>query len=234
MARHDPVHLQSARNDLAREDAEQAGHRCLLSEAPVERNAGEPDRVSLTGNVTATVTAQADVPSAPQGPAMTSMGEAGSVRVRGTNVSLDSELAKNFLSDCARNTEGLKSDRELQEDWGISEQDWPRLAENTALLNAIKAERERRIQRGQAAREAAQRHFAKAPSILNEILQNETISPRHRIEAAKELRHVAAGARENTAAGEKFSIVIDLGGDCRLVREFEQPARLPGDDGDEQ
>ena len=81
------------------------------------------------------------------------------------------------LSDCARNLEGLLSDRQLRETWGLDDDELVRLADNTPLLGAIKAERERRIRMGDAAREAAQRHFAKAPSILNEILQNETISP---------------------------------------------------------
>jgi hypothetical protein len=128
----------------------------------------------------------------------------------------------------------LRSDREIKEAWGLDAVDWARLAENTALLNEIKAERERRIRSGEAAREAAQRHYALAPSILNEILQNEAISPRHRIEAAKELRQVAAAARENIGTGERFIISIDLGGDQRLVKEFDQPARIPGDDGDAQ
>jgi hypothetical protein len=75
---------------------------------------------------------------------------------------------------------------------------------------------------------------ARAPSVLNEILQNEAISPRHRIEAAKELRQVAAGARENIGTGEQFIISVDLGEDRRLVKEFEQPVRVPGDDGDAQ
>jgi hypothetical protein len=161
-------------------------------------------------------------------------GEAGLVRLRGVDLSLDSEPARTFITDCARNIEGLRSDREVKEAWGLDVVDWARLAENTVLLNAIKAERERRIHNGDAAREAAQRHYALAPSILNEILQNEAISPRHRIEAAKELRQVAAGARENKSTGERFIISIDLGGDQRLVKEFDQPARVPGDDGDAQ
>jgi hypothetical protein len=75
---------------------------------------------------------------------------------------------------------------------------------------------------------------ARAPSVLNEILQNETISPRLRIEAAKELRQVASGARENMGTGERFIISIDLGEDRRLVKEFEQPGRVHGDDGEGQ
>jgi hypothetical protein len=108
------------------------------------------------------------------------------------------------------------------------------LARNEQLLRAVRAELDRRITNGEAAREAAQRHFAKAPSILNDIMQNNTISPRHRIEAAKELRQAAGGDRENMGAGEKFIIMIDLGEDHRLIKEFNQPARIPSRDGDAQ
>jgi hypothetical protein len=181
-----------------------------------------------------TVKTGADLAPAPASPVRT-RADAGSVHVRGTEVGLNGELAKNFITDCARNIEGLKSERELRQDWDLlDEREWARLAENTALLNAIKAECEQRIRSGEAAREAAQRHHALAPSILAEILQNETISPRHRIEAAKELRQVAGTAHENTAPGEKFIITIDLGEDRRLVKEFDQPARIPDSDGDAQ
>jgi hypothetical protein len=154
------------------------------------------------------------------------------VRLRGQVVSVESDTARAFTTDCARNIEGLKSDRELQEDWGLDEPEWARLAENAPLLKAVKAQREQRVRSGEAAREAAQEAFVKAPAILSNILTNETISPRHRIEAAKELRQVAGGGRENTVNGEKFVIMIDLGNDQSLVKEFYQPLRAPRDNGD--
>lgn len=194
----------------------------------------ERDQSSPRPNVTAAVTTGGDLAPAIDNEPTSNPGESGFVRLRGVDVRLDSEPARTFITDCARNIEGLRSDREIKEAWGLDVVDWARLAEHTALLNEIKAERERRIRNGEAAREAAQRHFAKAPSILNEILQNEAISPRHRIEAAKELRQVAGTARESAATTEKFVITIDLGQDYRLVKEFDQPARIPGDDGGAQ
>ena len=147
--------------------------------------------------------------------------------MRGTDVALDSELAKSFVADCARYTEGLLNEQELREAWGLDEQAWVQLAENMPLLLAIKAERERRIRSGEAAREAAQRAFANAPSVLSEILHNQLVSPRARIEAARELRHVAASGPETSAAAEKFVINIDLGGDDKFVLETEIVPRLP-------
>lgn len=194
---------------------------------------GPQSAITLKSNVTATVKTGADLAPATASPVRTGS-DAGSVHVRGTEVGLDSEPAKTFITDCSRNIEGLLSDREIRETWGLDEGEWTGLAANTRLLNAIKAERERRIRSGEAAREAAQQHFAKAPSILNDIMQNDTIPPRHRIEAAKELRQAAGGDRENMGAGEKFVIVIDLGEDYRLTKEFNQPASIPSGDRDAQ
>jgi hypothetical protein len=158
----------------------------------------------------------------------------GTVVLRGRPVSLDTDVGVDFTKHCARNVEGLLPESELRAKYQLSDEDWAGLAKNEQLLRAVRSEVDRRIANGECAREAALQHHAKAPSILNEILQNETISPRHRIEAARELRHLAGGARENSGTGEKFVIMIDLGEDCRLVQEFNQPARVPSDNGDTQ
>ena len=68
---------------------------------------------------------------------------------------------------------------------------------------AVRAERERRILSGEAPKEAAQRHFTKAPAVLNDILTDEQVSPRHRIEAARELRQVAGSGPERARRPEK-------------------------------
>jgi hypothetical protein len=159
---------------------------------------------------------------------------AGTVVLCGSAVNLDSEVGCDFIKHCARNIEGLLSESELRTKYQLSDEDWAGLARNERLLNAVRTEVDRRIANGECAREAAQRHHAKAPSVLNEILRNETISPRHRIEAAKELRQVAAGAREDISKGERFVISIDLGGDNRIIKEFDRPGPLPIDDGDAQ
>jgi len=152
----------------------------------------------------------------------------GTVVLRDLTVALESETGKSFISDCARNTEGLLSDLEIRTRYGLSDKDWVGLAGNGRLLSAVRAERDRRITNGDAAREAAQRHFAKAPDVLGDILKDEQISPRHRIEAAKELRQ-AAGNNSDTASAPvgKFIINIDLGADEKLVLETEIASRRP-------
>lgn len=159
----------------------------------------------------------------------------GSVILRGVMVALDTDIGEAFVTDCARNTEGLLTDREIKAKYELSDDDWKRLADNTPLLRAIRAERDRRIQTGDAPREAAQRHFAQAPNILNNILTDEQIAPRHRIEAARELRHVAGNGPGTTpGAGERFVITIDLGGDEKLVFEKKLAPLdpVPIDDGE--
>jgi hypothetical protein len=87
------------------------------------------------------------------------------VRLRGVAVALDHDVGRAFIADCARNTEGLFSDGEIKSKYELTETDWAALTGNAPLLHAVRAERDRRIRSGEAAREAAQHHLAKAPSI---------------------------------------------------------------------
>jgi hypothetical protein len=146
------------------------------------------------------------------------------VILRDVPVPLDTEIGEAFISDCARNTEGLVGDKELKAKWGLTNEAWFGLSENNPLLNAIRTERDRRIVTGIAASEAAHQQYAKAPNVLGSILSNDDISPRHRIEAARELRAAAtAGQRDKLAQPEKITIIINLGADEKLVYEKEGP-----------
>jgi len=159
----------------------------------------------------------------------------GSVRLRGVSVLLDTEVGQAFVADCCRHTEGLLADSEIKSKWALTGEDWAGLAANAPLLAAVRAERERRILSGAAAREAALRYFAQAPTVLSGILTDEHLSPRHRIEAARELRQVA-GDRPDAASRseEKIIIKINLGGDEKIILEKEiAPCEpIPSDDGE--
>jgi hypothetical protein len=151
-----------------------------------------------------------------------------SVVLHGVIESLEADIGQAFIVDCCRHTEGLLCDADLRAKWALSDEHWSDLANNVPLLEAVRAGRERRIENGDAAREAAQRHFADAPTVLGEILKDELVSPRHRIEAAKELRQVAGNGPENhPGSGEKFTITIDLGGDDKLIYETEHAPGRP-------
>lgn len=156
---------------------------------------------------------------------------AGSVILRGSQVTLDTEIGAAFVTDCARNTEGSLTDADVKSKWGLADQAWENLASNEPLLDAVRAERERRIRNGDAAREAAQWHFAKTPNVLGGILLDEQVSPRHRIEAARELRQaVTNGSDAASGPAEKFVIHIDLGAGTTIHHELEhapQPSSQP-------
>jgi hypothetical protein len=158
----------------------------------------------------------------------------GSVVLRGVTVALDTDVGQQFIADCARNTEGLMPDSDVKNKWTLTDKDWERLADNALLLQAVRAERERRIISGDAAREGAQRAFAKAPTVLGDILTDEQVSPRHRIEAARELRQAAAGGDSPFTPRETFKIIIDLGGDDKLIIDKAMAPNKPSqtDDGE--
>lgn len=159
----------------------------------------------------------------------------GNVVLRGVTVALDTEVGQQFIVDCARNIEGQMPDSEVKTKYELSDADWKRLADNRPLLQAVRAERERRTLSGETARERALQHFTEAPNVLNRILTNEQIAPRHRIEAARELRQAATtGAEISAEPKEKITINIDFGADCKIVREITLPERLPFDDGEPQ
>ena len=193
--------------------------------------------------VTATVTAEASDVTAPVTTPVAKTSsvtnpepvKVGSVRLRGVSVSLDTDVGQAFVVDCCRHTEGLLSDSDIKSKWTLGDEDWMNLADNAALLQAVRAERERRILSGAVAREAALRYFAQAPTVLSDILTDEQVSPRHRIEAARELRQVA-GDRPDAASGadEKIVIKINLGGGEKLVfeKEIAPCGPAPSDDGE--
>jgi hypothetical protein len=102
---------------------------------------------------------------------------------------------------------------------------------DAALGHAIRAERERRMLNGTATREAACRHFVKAPGILDQIMTDAYSNPRHKIEAIRELRQTAIGDNIPTE-GNRFIIKIDLtagGGD---VTTYNKSKKIDASDGD--
>jgi len=159
----------------------------------------------------------------------------GSVVLRGVTVPLGTDVGQAFIADCARHTEGLVSDSDIKTKWTLTDEDWVGLAANTQLLRAVAIERERRVFNGVAAREGAQRYFAKAPNVLGALLTNEMVSPHNQIEAAKELRQIAGdGAEAASRTGEKFNIVIITGTETIRVEggTTVSSETSPSDDGE--
>ena len=146
------------------------------------------------------------------------------VVLRGISIPLSSDVGGAFIADCSRNRERLMSDNQICEKYGLTMNAWAEIAQNKAVRLAVNTEHERRIRNGDAAREAAAKLFAEAPEVLGNILHDKHASPRHRIEAARELRATANTGTEKTGdAADRVVISIDLGGDKKLV--FDQQIR---------
>jgi len=141
------------------------------------------------------------------------MGDAldGSVILRGVEIGLDTDIGSGFVLDCTRHVEELISAEQLKAKYRLTEEAWRQLAANEPLQHAVERTRERRVRSGQAAKEMAQHLFLTAPGVLSSILNDSAASPRHRIEAARELRQTAAiGSEATTPIAERFVIKIDL------------------------
>jgi hypothetical protein len=132
-----------------------------------------------------------------------------------------------FVSDLARYCEGIVTEQNIRKKWRLGEDVWTELGTDEVFVEAIKRCREARCRNGAAAREKAQKVFVKAPDVLDEILSDKNISPRHRIEASRELRATANVGPETQPTLERFIIRIDLGAD--QVLHIDQPIRpTPG------
>src|SRR5262245_40937312 len=117
-------------------------------------------------------------------------------------VTLPTELIndREFLADCCRFAEGPLTEKQIKKKYRFDSETWEHLGSDDALVEAIELEKIRRIRNGTTAREKAQTHFATAPDILNNIMQDGGASPRHKIESAKALGQIAAGPEATPAA----------------------------------
>jgi hypothetical protein len=147
-----------------------------------------------------------------------------SVVLRGIEISLDSDVGYGFIVDCSRYLEGLLAEDQIKTKYQFTDADWERLAENEPLVHAVQREKGRRIANGTATREKAQHLFFATPDVLDGIIHDESLSPRHRVDACRELRAVATGGPESTspARGDRFVIRIDLTAGGGEVLEFDK------------
>jgi len=123
----------------------------------------------------------------------------------------------------------LLSEEAVRRKYCFDDGAWGKLGDNEALIEAIEAEKIRRVRDGSAARERAQQLFATAPSVLGDILHDDSASPRHRIESARELRQIAANGPEAAPAADRFVITINLGAE---VLHFDKSIAIDANDVD--
>ena len=119
----------------------------------------------------------------------------------------------NFILAMARYADGLMTEAQIRKRYNFDAATWNRLGENEPLIAKIEAEKERRIRDGSTARERAQALFTSAPTVLGDIMNDGSASPRHRIESAREIRQIAANGPEAAPAADRFVININLGAD---------------------
>jgi hypothetical protein len=132
-----------------------------------------------------------------------------------------------FVTDLSRYCEDIVSEQNVRKKWRLSESVWTELGEDEAFIEAIKRCREARVRSGAVARERAQKIFTTTPEVLGNILNDDDASARHRIEAAREIRAVAATGPEAQPTTEMFQITINIGEDYKL--QVNQPIRSTPD-----
>ena len=143
----------------------------------------------------------------------------------GVEVELTSSVGQQFVTDCVSCAESLMTDKELVASYAISPADWSNISNDAALGRAIRAERDRRVRNGTAAREMASKHFVKAPTILDRIMTDEDANMRHRIDAVKEMRAIATPPenRNNQPDAGRFVIQINIGGESHVYNKSIAP-----------
>jgi hypothetical protein len=144
-------------------------------------------------------------------------------RQRVTSPSLIENQA--LLEDLARYAEGLYTRQQIKKKWReLTDEDWKRAGSDEALLEAIEAEKVRRIRNGQAKREKAQQHIVKAPDVLSTIMSDPKSNARHVVDAIKTLDHLADPGSQTAPATDRFVIHIDLTADAKLKGIEPDPA----------
>src|SRR6516162_9663667 len=78
-----------------------------------------------------------------------------------------------LIQDLCRYAENLLSEQQVRKKYRFDNETWECLGSNDSLVEAIEAEKTRRIRNGSTARERAQQHFASAPTVLGGILNDD-------------------------------------------------------------
>ena len=149
------------------------------------------------------------------------------VDLHGQPAGLEDDLE--FVADCCRYAENILSEEAVKKKYRFDYATWEKLGSNDALVEAIEAEKIRRIRNGSAKRERAQQLVVQAPDVLGGIMLDANASPKHRIDSAKALDAFAANGPEAAPASDRFQITINLGSD---VLHFDKSIAIDANDVD--
>jgi hypothetical protein len=159
------------------------------------------------------------------------------VPLRNMPTDLASDIGHAWVIDCCRAGEGIITDKELSEKWELSPKDWTAIRKDKALERAVRAERERRVRTGQAAKEAAARHLVRGVGIVDQIMSGPDTHPKHKLDAFRELRQTAAVGpdAEGRPDSTRFIIRIDLSADvsgAAVVETYNKSIEINPNDTD--
>ena len=132
-----------------------------------------------------------------------------------------------FVRDLCRFAESLLDEKAIRKKYRLANDVWEALGSNDALIEAVEAEKIRRIRNGDTKREKSQSLITKAPAILDGIMSDPGASPRHRVDAIKTLDGFAANAPEGAPPSDRFVITINLNGD---VEHYDKSITINADD----
>jgi hypothetical protein len=143
------------------------------------------------------------------------------VNLRGRPVPLEDDIE--FISDMARFSESILSEKAIRKKYRLADDIWEKLADDDNLVRAIEAESVRRVRDGSAKKEKAQKLVVAAPDVLSGILLDENANARHRIDSCKVLNDFASNGPETAAAETRFVIQINMGSDTLIFDKSVKP-----------
>src|SRR5262249_61078047 len=110
-------------------------------------------------------------------------------RTRGSTMGFTQSLLEDheFIADCCSFAEGITSEAAVRKKYHFSEEAWERLGVDDKLIEAVEAEKVRRIRSGAAKREKGQLHVVAAPAVLRGILRAPKANAEHSSGSAKGL-----------------------------------------------
>jgi hypothetical protein len=135
-----------------------------------------------------------------------------------------------FVADCCRFQEGILTEANMKRKYGFANDVWERLGDDATLLGAVEDEKIRRVRTGLQKRERAQGLITKAPAILDSIMSDTSASPRHRVDAIKQLDAFTGNPQEGAPLADRFVITINLGADH--VEVYNKSISINADDGE--
>jgi hypothetical protein len=137
----------------------------------------------------------------------------GSVVISGEAIPLDTNMGVAFIADCSRYLEGVLTEDDVRSHWRLSAAEWAGIEANHQLQEAVQRALRQRVENGAAAQDLARFAYPEVIRALANMANGELLSPRHRIEAARELRAVAGVPKDAPGPADRVTIIISTGGD---------------------